>query len=65
MMLYTDDPVADYDRWNAAQEDKVLRLPECAICGEHIQQEDAVYINDEFICDECLEESRVSIFFED
>lgn len=44
-----------YDRQCAAWEHK---LPICELCGEHIQQWDAVRIRGEWYCDECLREAR-------
>ena len=53
-MFYTDNPVADFNRYNAEQQRRLESLPECANCGEHIQQEDAVCIDGDYYCDECL-----------
>ena len=61
-MFRTDDPVADFNRWDADQQRKLKRLPKCARCGEHIQQEKAVCIHGvEYYCDECLDELRERI----
>lgn len=54
MTYRTDNPLADFNRWNAAQERRLSRLPKCADCGEVIQDEDFYLINDEPICEECL-----------
>ena len=43
-MGFTDDPVADFERYDAEREWKLNRLPVCWCCGEHIQQEDAITI---------------------
>lgn len=43
---------------DAEQETQLDRLPRCCECDEPIQQEDAVYINDEWICDDCLSSYR-------
>lgn len=53
-MIFTDDPIADFNRHDAKQERELKRLPRCSECGEHIQQEDAVFINSFWYCDECL-----------
>ena len=46
--------------WAEAREAKRLkRFPCCAICGEHIDQEDAVCFHGEWICDDCLDDLRV------
>lgn len=60
-MFRTDDPHADFDRWDAEKERKLKRMPECANCGEHIQQDTAVCIGGDYYCDECLNELRESI----
>jgi formylmethanofuran dehydrogenase subunit E len=54
----------NYDLWEAhdiEMERRRMRRPECSLCGEHIQQEDAVCIHGEYICDECLENNRIYI----
>lgn len=37
------------------------RLPRCCLCGDPIQQEDAVRIDDKYYCDNCLKSSREEI----
>ena len=54
MTYRTEDPLADFNRWDAAQESELSRLPKCADCGEVIQDEYFYLINDEPICEECL-----------
>lgn len=51
----TDDPVADFNRLENERERELSHLPRCSCCNEPIQQETAVCINDEYICDECLD----------
>lgn len=53
-MFYSDDPVADFDRYDREQADQLAKLPVCEICGEPIQDEHFYLINDEFVCPECL-----------
>ena len=60
MFFRSDDPVADFNRWDAEQEEKLERLPKCTECGEHIQQERAVCINGDWYCDKCLDDIRLS-----
>lgn len=62
-MSWTDNPVRDADRYFAEQEEKLERLPVCFYCGEHIQQEDAVYLEDlgRWVCDGCLDDMRTLI----
>lgn len=56
MEHYTDNPVADYDRFAADQEKELNRLPLCSECGERIQDDECWVINDEIYCPECAEE---------
>lgn len=54
----------NYDLWeqhDREQEAKLRKLPECSICGERIQQDRAVRIWGDWICDECLKECRENI----
>lgn len=49
----TDDPLADFDRWDAEQASYEARLPRCAYCGEPIWEYYFI-INGEMLCEECL-----------
>lgn len=57
-MSYTDNPIADFDRWDAEQTEQLKRLPKCAECGEPIQDEECFEINGELICPECLQNNH-------
>ena len=53
-MLYrTDDPLADYSRYCAEQQEWLDSLPLCECCGEPIQQEKAIHYNDQWCCEDC------------
>lgn len=52
--MRSDDPIADFNEWDAEQTAWLEQLPVCEECGEPIQQEDAVCINGNWYCDECL-----------
>ena len=54
--MWTDDPIADYERHSAEQERELEQLPICDCCGEPIQDLFCYEINDEIICEECLNE---------
>lgn len=54
-MIYTDDPVTDFARHDAEQEAWLQRRPVCADCGNHIQDEEAYYINGEWVCMDCMD----------
>lgn len=45
-----------FEQYEAEQERKLARLPKCDKCGEPIQQERAVYYNDQWICEYCEED---------
>lgn len=55
MMFRTDDPVADFGRYDDEQQRQLEKLPKCAYCNEPIQDDKCYLINDELICPECLE----------
>lgn len=57
-MIYTDDPAADFEAWDAEQNEKLAQLPVCVDCGEHIQQETAVFLGGEWYCDSCIDSYR-------
>lgn len=56
--MYTDNPIADYDRYDMEQMKKLQRLPVCAECGEPIQDDECYEINGEIICAECLKDNH-------
>ena len=43
---------------DAEQEKRLAELPECCECGERIQDEYCFEINDEYICEECLNDNH-------
>lgn len=54
----------NYDIWEAEERRKehlLERLPECELCGEPIQQEDAVCLCGSWFCDDCLNSNRREI----
>ena len=57
-MRYTDNPLADYDYYDAKEIERLSKLPTCAECGEPIQDEECYEINGEFICPECLKDNH-------
>ena len=52
----TDDPVSDFNRHEQEVEDALSLLPVCEICGERIEDDYLYEINDELICERCLNE---------
>ena len=57
-MFYSDDPLADFERYDAEQQAKLDKLPCCCECDEPIQSEACYEINGELICEECLENNH-------
>lgn len=56
-MYRTDDPIADFDRWDADREAEEARLPICYACGNRILDDYCYQIGGEIICEECLLEN--------
>lgn len=54
-MPYTDDPIADFEGYDAEQNRRIEQLPVCADCGHPIHDEFAYYINGEWICEICMD----------
>lgn len=54
-MYYTDDPVADFYRYDREQQERLEQRPVCSYCGEHIQDDHYYRINDEIFCPNCME----------
>lgn len=59
MFFVTDNPHADFDRWDAEQEAALEKLPKCAECGEPIQTERCYKMDDGLICEDCLEHNHM------
>ena len=56
MIMYrTDDPIADFNRWDADQARQEAKLPVCADCDHAVQDDHYYEINGEVICPECME----------
>ena len=54
-MICGFDPVRDIERDYEGKERKLAQRPRCAECGERIQDEYAYEIDNELICEECLD----------
>lgn len=51
----SDNPFADFDRWDADQQEQMDRLPHCECCREPIV--DYVWeIDGQILCEECAKE---------
>ena len=53
-MYFSDEPLEDFERHEREQAKLLAQLPECTYCGEAIQGDYYYEINDEVICEECL-----------
>lgn len=53
----TDNPVKDFEKYDAEQQKELEKLPVCSHCDEPIQDEHYYEINDEVVCEECLEQN--------
>jgi hypothetical protein len=57
-MIFTDNPVADFERYDAEQENRLKELPICSDCGEPIQDEHYFEFDCYFYCEDCLSNHR-------
>lgn len=50
--MYIPDNLDLFEMHDAEQERELRKLPVCCCCGEHIQQEKAVCIEDDWYCED-------------
>ena len=50
----TNDPIRDFELYDAEQEEKAEKLPRCSCCGEPIFDDYFYRIDDEIYCEDCL-----------
>ena len=59
MCIYRNEPVYDpsreWDRYCEMEERELARRQVCSECGEPIVEDYCYLINDEYICEDCLE----------
>ena len=55
-MFYSDDPVMDFQRYDAEQAERLEQYPKCAHCGHEITDERLFNINGELYHIGCAEE---------
>lgn len=53
-MYYSDDPIADFERYDEDVQIRLDKLPKCEECHNPIQDEEAYYINGCWICEDCM-----------
>ena len=56
MFFRTDDPIADFNRYDEEQQNYLDKLPKCDCCGEHITDEYLYDIDGTLFCEECLKD---------
>jgi hypothetical protein len=54
--MYSDDPNKDFLEHDRKAEEWLESRPVCSICGKHIQDDHALYLDD-WICSDCVEEN--------
>ena len=52
-MPYTDDTIADFNKWDAEQENRRKMLPRCCECGKHIQDDELFDVFGDLYCWDC------------
>jgi formylmethanofuran dehydrogenase subunit E len=55
-MYRTDDPIADFKRWDREQTKMLEKLPVCVHCGEPIHEKTVIVFDGECVCEYCLDE---------
>ena len=59
MSLYrTDNPVADFEAWDAEQENALRELPVCSDCGNPIQDDFYYEFDCYFYCGDCVNDNH-------
>lgn len=53
-MGWTDNPLADFNRHDAEQQEWLESRPKCSCCEEPIQDDYLYEIDGEYICEDCL-----------
>ena len=51
----TNDPIADFDRYEAEQQRLLERCPKCDYCDSHITDEFYYDLDGDIVCEECLD----------
>ena len=54
MIYRTDDPIADFNRYEEDRERELEKCPVCSYCGEPIQDAYAFHIDQEWWHESCL-----------
>ena len=54
-MIYTDDPLLDFDRYDREQQKRPKELPVCCYCNDPIEDDFCYEINGDYYCEDCLD----------
>ena len=54
-MYFTNNPLRDFERYEAEQEENAQKLPLCEICGERIHDEYGYCVDGYWYHEECFE----------
>lgn len=58
-MVFTDDPIADYETYESRCNRSRGKLPVCDLCGEAIEEGEPYYsIGNECWCESCIENCK-------
>lgn len=60
-MCYVPDPLDYWLEHDQQREEALKKLPVCECCGEPIQEEYCYVINNDYICESCMEENKKSV----
>lgn len=55
--MWSDNPERDFIEYDAEQDEWLQRRPLCECCNEPIQEDKAIYYNDQWFCEACEEEA--------
>lgn len=58
-MPWTDDPVADFHRHDAAEQLRIAELPVCCECDHEIRDETFFLFDGEYICHQCAKDNHL------
>lgn len=53
-MFYTDDPIADFERYDRERAKYEASLPKCEYCGLPVEDDYYYEINGDILCEKCL-----------
>lgn len=62
--MWTDDPIRDFERYDAELEKALEKRPICDECGEHIQDDYMYVIGNYTLCEDCLKNFREAIEYD-